>query len=79
MTEILMKQAYRNSLSGTYSNFKVEWLKDPNIQRLGNKDLIIVNSVRSPSEMQTGPYYCDRPITIPETQTFISKVTVYIH
>jgi len=27
-----MKQAYRNSLSGTYSNFKVEWLKDPNIK-----------------------------------------------
>jgi len=48
-------------------------------QRLGSKDLIIVNSVRSPSEMQTGPCYCHRPIIIPETQKFISKVTVYIH
>jgi len=41
----------------------MEWLKDPNFKGylqkyIGNKDLII-NSVRSPSEMQTGPPYCD--------------------
>jgi len=28
-------------------------------KRYGDEDLIIVNSARSPSEMQTSPCYCD--------------------
>ena len=58
----------------------MEWLKDPNLKgqlqkNIGNRHLFIANSVRSPSEMQTGPRYCDNS----ETQKFISKVAVYIH
>jgi len=43
----------------------------------GKEDLIIVNSARSPPEMQTRPYYCET--IIPTDKKFISRVTVYIH
>jgi len=59
-----MKQAQRKKLSGTQSNFKVQWLRDPDLKGLlqkntGNEDLILVNAARSPSEMQATPCYCE--------------------
>ena len=55
-----MKEVQRKRWSGTHSNYKVEWLKDPDFKGLlqkytGNGDLIIASAARSPSEMYTIP------------------------
>jgi len=44
-----MKQAQRNIWRGAHSNFKVEWLRDPDLKgylqkNTENEDLIIVNA-----------------------------------
>jgi len=32
VADILMKETQRTKLSGTHSNFKVEWLRDPDLK-----------------------------------------------
>jgi len=59
-----MKQAQIKRLNDTHSNFKAEWLKDPDLKGqlqkdTANEDLVVMNVARSPSEMQTNQCYCD--------------------
>jgi len=47
-----------------HSNFKAEWLKDPDLKSWlqkdsSNEDFIIAHAARSPSQMQTSPCHCD--------------------
>ena len=65
----------KKKLSGTHSNFKLEWLRDPDLKgqlqkKTGNEDLSIANAARSPPEMQTTPRHCDIIIL---TSTKINK------
>jgi len=61
-------KASPKKLSRTRSNFKVEWLRDPDLKgklqkNTENDDLIVVNAARSSSEMQTTLFYFDITIS----------------